>query len=495
MNRIEKLNQLQQECIRSIFDSIRDGNTSNIVLASVSFGKALIAYHFVYELLKQGYIQLGETICFRVCYQSIIDNQKAEAKKYNKIFNKDVLNDFNWEFTVNGSTNANVEIIDEYDSLITDTRINKLFRKAKYKLFMSGTESADKPVFADKAIIDGHQMIQDEYSVSQGKITSFITKGQLASMLGKVVYKYTTQQGLQDGILKPFETVIVNHNLGHNTIYPYTSKDKCMIATTEARYYDNLEWQSKQYHLKHLVMTAGRKKANLLHNLPSKIPLFKAICNKIEKSGNKAILFGMNRHTLSACINPYHVVWSKNDTTFADGKFKYSKIKNKKGQVYYTKVNIKSLAYYSSKFPKKHPRYFSQDEYEAIRTLWKSNVIVWDELRDKFNNGDIRVIGSAKSIGRGISLEELDRTVLFSYSKQYDNLMQGAVGRLVRHSSNNGKIIIPITRETLEPKWFANMTKQMSRDKTNVLSEFDLNVTRQFESTTLLTKLKKLGYG
>ena len=50
MNRIEKLNQLQQECIRSIFDSIRDGNTSNIVLASVSFGKALIAYHFVYEL-------------------------------------------------------------------------------------------------------------------------------------------------------------------------------------------------------------------------------------------------------------------------------------------------------------------------------------------------------------------------------------------------------------------------------------------------------------
>ena len=203
----------------------------------------------------------------------------------------------------------------------------------------------------------------------------------------------------------------------------------------------------------------------------------------------------MNRHTLSACINPYHVVWSKNDTTFADGKFKYSKIKNKKGQVYYTKVNIKSLAYYSSKFPKKHPRYFSQDEYEAIRTLWKSNVIVWDELRDKFNNGDIRVIGSAKSIGRGISLEELDRTVLFSYSKQYDNLMQGAVGRLVRHSSNNGKIIIPITRETLEPKWFANMTKQMSRDKTNVLSEFDLNVTRQFESTTLLTKLKKLGYG
>ncbi len=81
-----------------------------------------------------------------------------------------------------------------------------------------------------------------------------------------------------------------------------------------------------------------------------------------------------------------------------------------------------------------------------------------DFIRNRFNNGSTRVIGSFKMLKQGANLTEVDNCILASfYSDQKDFIQR--IGRLRQRGDAIGNVFVIVTKNTQEVVWFNKMVE------------------------------------
>ena len=76
-------------------------------------------------------------------------------------------------------------------------------------------------------------------------------------------------------------------------------------------------------------------------------------------------------------------------------------------------------------------------------------------IREDFDKGRIKVIGSFKKLKQGANLNDLDNIIIMSYYSTEKDLIQ-RLGRL-RNKEKRGKVFIFVTQNTQEEVWFTKM--------------------------------------
>lgn len=88
------------------------------------------------------------------------------------------------------------------------------------------------------------------------------------------------------------------------------------------------------------------------------------------------------------------------------------------------------------------------------------------KIRDDFDQGWIKLIGSFKKLRQGANLKELDNCIIMSYYSSEVHAIQ-QFGRLRKNGDKDGSIFILLTRGTQEEKWFDKMME-------NIIDDFNI---------------------
>jgi superfamily II DNA or RNA helicase len=81
-------------------------------------------------------------------------------------------------------------------------------------------------------------------------------------------------------------------------------------------------------------------------------------------------------------------------------------------------------------------------------------------IRNKFDKGEIDLIGSFKKLRQGANLKELDNCIIMSYFSSEGHAIQ-QWGRLRKNGDKIGNVFILLTKNTQEEVWFNNMIQNM----------------------------------
>lgn len=85
-----------------------------------------------------------------------------------------------------------------------------------------------------------------------------------------------------------------------------------------------------------------------------------------------------------------------------------------------------------------------------------------DILKDQFNKGKIKELGSFKKVKQGANISNLDNVILMSYYGTSLDFIQ-RIGRL-RDDGTVGNVFILLTKNTQEETWFRNMLDGFNTD-------------------------------
>lgn len=180
----------------------------------------------------------------------------------------------------------------EYESGLTKSYHKSLLFKdlGVYLMGFSGTDAATLSVFRDKMDSDLRNKVkQKEKFTKEGKITDLINKGQLSQIYLPVLFEYSMLKGIEEGLLSPYKTLIVNHYLD--------TKDTSLQITKKQNGTEQ-EWWNKWTWISNSPTTARGfainikvyKIPNFLKTLPSKIKVGRNLLKKLGK--RKTIIFG-----------------------------------------------------------------------------------------------------------------------------------------------------------------------------------------------------------
>ncbi len=251
---------------------------------------------------------------------------------------------------------------------------------------------------------------------------STLTKGELIDKVAPIVFVYNLDSAIADGVLAPFQTTVVLHTL--NSIdkdIEAVVKGK-IVKQTESTYYNYRKSVMINYNMNPFYKKkCGMEMSRLLWRLPSKVDIIKKLIKTLD---GKTIIFGVELELLEQ-ITPNIV---------------------KGGKGLQEKVNL--------------------------------------QLVDYFNSGKIKVIGSAKKLKQGITLEGVTNCILVSYySESWHTIQQ--LGRVVRFKPDKlANLYIIKTLETLEDKWFNDM--QVVKDEAgNKISNINLNIVKTMFGTDI----------
>jgi superfamily II DNA or RNA helicase len=183
-----------------------------------------------------------------------------------------------------------------------------------------------------------------------------ITKGELIDNIAPICFKYSVNQGQEDGTARKLNIHVINHNLDFQTKNVLAGSKTKQFLTTEKNSYDYWDNEFK----KSLFLPASIKefklrvtssaRARILYNLPSKVVVTKKL---LEVLSDKTIVFGNSIEALLQ-VTP-NVISSKN-----------SELKN-------------------------------------------------SDIRNKFDSGEYDIIGSFKMLKQGANLKGLTNAVIMSY--------------------------------------------------------------------------------
>lgn len=443
--RIVKVNQIQRDAVKALIDVDFNGTLK----MCTGIGKTVTAFKSIYAARKLGKIKTGDTVRFwgetEVREKTIFED---EAQKALQILGPDynILEDFNCVFRCYQAglgipyyeerLDVKFEVYDEIDFALTEIRRKTIEDStAPYKLGLTATNSDTINVLKSELNEAFHDKVrQQDSDTKEGNITALINKGQLLDIILPVCFEYNLSQGVEDGVLSGFETIVINHFL--DTVKPYVSKSKSnpnKEFLTERDFYNRKEyirtkrekvagkWQYKYpAYLRNISVHA---QSNLLYSLESKVPVVKAI--KYLVGDKKTLIF-----------NPRLDILAKITDNVCD----------------------------------------------------KDNDVF--ELVEKFNTGEINDIASAKKLKRGISLVDPEVLIIVGYYKKSTDLEQ-MLGRMLRYSYGSIKrIYILRTEGTFEVKWFDQFTK-VYNDRNQVEREIDLNIVREFTSNEVISLAKK----
>jgi len=258
-------------------------------------------------------------------------------------------------------------------------------------------------------------------------VTKQYTKGHLLDQIAPVSFEYPLTQGIIDGVISPFETTIVNHVLDTTSKVVTDKKKGVEYKTTEQSYYSK----------RHSVM---------MTRIPRNDGRYWWKQNQIRQMC--ALLWNTPSKALPAKIL----------------------IDKLEGKTIIFAPQLKILRSIT-------------DNVVSGENTDKQN----QELIDKFNSGEIKVIASAQKLKQGITLEGVTNCIILSYYKKSWHVIQ-QIGRIVRFVEDKlGQVYIFRTLGTLEVKWFDNMNKiRDSRGK--IKEEINLNIKDQIYTTNLLAE-------
>jgi len=373
MTRIELLNHIQEEAVNSV---INNGMKGTVNLAT-GVGKTITAFKFLYKIKKKFKKPKVWFVAETTTRKSTL---LEESNKYEEIFGVNPLEDFDIEFyCYQGKPSGKVDI------MILD-EIHECLTKEYSKIFLNKA----KAIIGLSATIPTHQLVDpaDENS---------ITKGELLDKEVPIVYKYNLEQAVENGILSPYQTTIIKHQLDNKDAYISGKLKGKATMLTEYRQYGKYKWMLGNFNLPSKVRGfAGRNMSTMLHNLKSKVQVTKDLLSTLE---GKTIIFGVRLGILEM-ITP-----------------------------------------------------------NVIRGGGKKQEIINESLLNKFNNDEINIIASAKKLKQGKTLKGVENCIIVSYYKELHHLVQ-QLGRVIRFVPDKmANLYIIETENTFETKWLNKLTE------------------------------------
>ena len=426
--RIKKLNEIQAEALEALENRKFKGTVS----LCPGGGKTITSFKALYRMQELGLVDFGASVIFlaetNVREKTVWED---EAPKYKKLYNKDVLSDFNFTFhcyqskpneLYNDFIDVDVVIADEpQDAATAEYHPVITKNKCKYVIGLTGAVSLESNVFPGK-IPEGmlNTVAQSDEATSNKKVTDFVTKGQLFDMFLSFVYTYTTAQAIEDGVISRFKTFEIEHKLDSTNRTIQTWKSYKTLGT-ELDYYSKRNATRTDFRAAtYRKLAVSREMVRFLYTLPSKTDVIKAILHRL--GDQKTLIFGVQKEPLKLITD--NVVESHN----------------------------------------------------------------FNELIDKFNSGEINVIASSKMLKQGITLDGVQNIIFHSYDSKWHNMEQKRA-RIRWLEGDFAKLFFIVTTGTFEEKWYRNLRHQ--KDSTGqIIQVHDLNVVSKVSSETLVNWYK-----
>lgn len=302
--RIKKLNELQERAV----DALEQNNFKGTLLQAPGTGKSITFLKALYRMLDKGLVKKGAKVVFLA--ETVVREKTIwdeEIPKYQEITGRSVLSDFDMVFhcyqsrpevLYNNFDKVDVVCCDEVHDCCSDKNSVILIQnKCRYIIGLTGAMSMEANVFPtrlDEGMLN--QVAQSDTATKARKVTDYVTKGQLLEMFCPVVFKYTTSQAIEDGVISKFKTFIINHRLDNTNKSIQTWKSYQALGTEQDYYVkrDNIRTDFRRS--KHQKMRFAREMCSLLYRLPSKTNVAKAILKRLE--GQKTLIFGVHKEAL-----------------------------------------------------------------------------------------------------------------------------------------------------------------------------------------------------
>lgn len=271
----ELKNKVQQEALQLWVKNGKKG-TCNII---TGLGKTFLGLHALYTMPRDGKLHLF--LAEQVDRQTDLIKDIA---KYNKIFNVNVLQDYNLQFQCYQTVckwkdkEIGLVIADEIPDSLTPV----------YSQFYFNNKS--EAIIGLSATINKNIQYVD-------KDDKMFTKGDLLDKIAPICFKYTVNQGQLEGTSRKLNIYIIDHKLDPiNKTIKAGSKIKPFFQTElqSYKYWDTqfkkslfVDEESEHRDLK--IQIASNKRRDILYKLPSKIKVIKELLNNIN---GKSIVFG-----------------------------------------------------------------------------------------------------------------------------------------------------------------------------------------------------------
>ena len=382
MNNILKKDKIQQEALKAWIDNGKKGTTEIIT----GLGKSFIGLHALYTMPRDDKIHLF--------LAEVTDRKKDiydDIIKYNKIFKRDVLNDYKLEFHCYQSA---YKWKDKEFGLVIADEVHESLSPSYSEFFFNNKYDA---VIGLSATINKNT----EYIDDDGNV---FTKGDLLNKIAPICYKYNLNQAKEDKTTRKLNIYVIHSELDNITKYIKAGNAKKRFFQTEKASYDywdkefkkSLFIEDEELKSKKIIVTSN-KRQTIIYNSLNKIEAVKQI---VKVLNSKVLIFANSLDSLLK-VTP-NVISSRNNDD-----------KN-------------------------------------------------DILKDQFNKGKIKELGSFKKVKQGANIDNLDNVILMSYYGTTLDFIQ-RVGRL-RDNGSEGNVFILLTKNTQEMVWFKNMLEDFELD-------------------------------
>jgi superfamily II DNA or RNA helicase len=289
------LNELKDKIQKEALNEWLKNDKKGTAELATGVGKTILALHALYTMDKDDTIHL-----FLAETTERKKDLLNDIKKFNQLFNCDVVNDYNLKFycyqTVYKWKDRQFGLIiaDEiHDSL--SPKYSEFYFNNKYKAVLGLSATVDRKTKYEE----------------NGNVFS---KGQLLDKIAPSIFKYTIGKGQNEGVSRKLNIYVINHELNNIDKTVKAGSLKNSFLQTEKASYDYWDkehkrsWFIEDPEMKALkIRITSHKRSNLLFNLPSKVNIVKKLLNCLE---GKTVIFGNSLEALLK-ITP-NVVSSKN---------------------------------------------------------------------------------------------------------------------------------------------------------------------------------------
>jgi superfamily II DNA or RNA helicase len=420
MTRIEKLNKIQEAAL----EAFEKAGFRGTAMLCPGTGKTFLAFKAAYKLRSLG-VSPSNKLYFLAETNARKITIKDEAAQFKKAYGLDILSDFELVFACYQGLPVEkygwfedglLVILDEIHDTLTDNFHPNLTKcRCPRIIGLTGAMSMESSVFPSR-LPEGFKdrVSQAQYFTANKQIKDECTKGQMLEMFCPVFIRYPTDKAIEDGVIAPYKSIIIEHEL--NKFIGYKSIWKGGPKKSEYEYYmHNRMLTENPLKPAFVKKMATRNMTECLYDNLSKSYVTRAILARLERQ--KTIIFNERVSALER-ITPNTV----------------------------TSKNVNGLV-------------------------------------SKFNSGEINVIGSARMLAQGITLEGVENVIFMSYSTKWHQFEQRRA-RIRFLDGKQAKLFFFVTKETFEERWI-NMLRQERGSSGNLIKEHDLNI----EATTTSDKI------
>lgn len=285
--------KIQQQALHKWKEQGKTGTCEIIT----GLGKTFIGLHALYSMpidYSITHIFLAEVKDRRV-------DLMRDIEKYNKLFGRNVLEDYNLEFHCYQSA---YRWKDRKFGLVIADEIHDALSPAYYRFFLNNKYES---LIGLSATINR----DTKYTIDDKEVT----KGQLLNKIAPVCYSYNLRDGLTEGTSRDLNVYVIKHQLEEVLKEVPAGNKRKRFYQTEKQAYDYWDrehkraWFIQDEDSKALkIRITAHKRSHILYNLESRVRETKKLVTALS---NKTILFGNSLDSLLK-VTP-NIVSSRND--------------------------------------------------------------------------------------------------------------------------------------------------------------------------------------